>query len=212
MVIGAPVACAHAAARALSIASSERLGLLRARQRRLAVEDEERHAGRRPSRARRASAVGHLLPHRIREHEGARVVGIVARLRGDARRAPRDRPRNGLDEIGAEERLHQRLRIAFVARLRPRDEPVRIERIGLARDRLEVEVDADGAARGAHALVDLRRALRPAELRLEVRLAIHAGRRQLGIELERMPADVHGQRRDRARAIARAPPRADACR
>jgi hypothetical protein len=65
---------------------------------------------------------------------------------------------------------------------------MRIARIGLPRDALEGEGNAHRRAGCAHALVDLRRALRAAEFRIEVRAPLDALPREVGIELERMPA------------------------
>ena len=63
-----------------------------------------------------------------------------------------------LEEVRAKQPFDEVLRVA--ARLRPRDQPVRIPRVRLALDALERELDADRPARGADALVDFGRALR----------------------------------------------------
>ena len=78
--------------------------------------------------------------------------------------------------------------LGVAACLRPRDQAVRVPRVRLSLDPLECEIDADGAARGADALVDFRGALRAAELRFEIGAPVDAVARQIGIQLERMPA------------------------
>jgi len=66
---------------------------------------------------------------------------------------------------------------------------VGVARVGLDRDAVEGKRDAHGGAGRRHPRVDLRRALRSAELAFEVRPARDARLRQVGIELERMPAN-----------------------
>ena len=71
---------------------------------------------------------------------------------------------------------------------------MRVERVRLARDASEGERDADRRTRGGPALVDLRRPRGAAELPFQIRAPIDAFRRQVGVELERMPPDhrAHG--------------------
>jgi hypothetical protein len=131
---------------------------LRARHRHLPIENEERHAG--------DAELAHAAVHR----QDVSVPDSESRY---ARAASRESPafarhvrqhiavadEAALQKIRAEQALDHLLRIAVG--LRPRDEPVRIDRVGLTLDSLEREFDADRPARRANARVDPGGALRP---------------------------------------------------
>ena len=72
--------------------------------------------------------------------------------------------------------------------LRPCDQAMGIACVRLPRDALEIERDADAVPHGLHPRIDLRSTLSAAELGFEVVGAGNSLRRQVGIELERMPA------------------------
>ncbi len=65
---------------------------------------------------------------------------------------------------------------------------MRVERIRLTLDLLEREVDADARPGGTHALVDVRGPVRVSEFPGEIDAPVDALRRQVRIQLERMPA------------------------
>src|SRR5690606_34917237 len=79
----------------------------------------------------------------------------------------------------------------------PVDEPVRVERVRLARHPLEVQFHP--CRRGMFEERQMRadRTLLAAELRLHVGTPVHAGPRQLWVELERVPLDCEGMVRAR---------------
>jgi hypothetical protein len=65
---------------------------------------------------------------------------------------------------------------------------MRVERVRLARDPVESEIDADACPGGAHALVDVCGTVCATEFFREIGAPVDALRRQVGIQLERMPA------------------------
>ena len=65
------------------------------------------------------------------------------------------------------------------------------QRVGLQRDAVDVQLQPGGAASRAHPLINLGCALGPAKLVFQILLAGDALLRQIGVELERVPADHH---------------------
>jgi hypothetical protein len=114
---------------------------------------------------------------------GARRVRGEPRFARDGRQHRAVADETSLEEIRAEQPLDQFFGIA--ACLRPRDQPMGVERVRLPVDPVEREIDADRFARGAHARVDPVRAFPPAKFRFEIRTAVDALAGQVRIELER---------------------------
>src|SRR6185369_15593837 len=101
-----------------------------------------------------------------------------------------------VDEISAEQALDQRAyRVEVALRLRPGDQPVRLERVRLHDDSLERERYADLGAYRAYPRIDFGGAIGAAELGRKIAGARHTARRHVRIELEWMPPHGDIERR-----------------
>jgi hypothetical protein len=129
-------------------------------------------------------------PH-LRGEEVERRIVILAGVGSESGEDFVGSDERAFDEVRAEQPLDERGGVA--ARLRPGDQPVRVARVRLQRDALEVERDAGLRPGPAHAIVDLRGARGPPELALEIVPAVDALGGQVGIELVGVPA--HGRQR-----------------
>jgi hypothetical protein len=151
------------------------------------VEHEERHrldAQFPGAHVARIDIVHALRPRQV-DRRGDRVEPGAMREVGQGRRvADVDRFR----EVGGVERLHHRR--APPEPVRPLHEAMGVHRVGRAADAVVGHGQAIAPRRLGHGGGDLARPLHPAELRREIEVALDPAGRHLGVEAERLPADV----------------------
>ena len=157
----------------------------------LAVEDEAGHAA--DAGLARALVLGaDRLGLGVAGQEGAGFVGIQAGLGGGGGQDLGIADVLGAQEIGVEQRLHDRVLapLALVRRVGGvADQAVRVDGVGRAFHALEGEVDALGLAGRADLVVDRVGVAGAAELELEILAPVHAAGRHVRVELEGAPVD-----------------------
>ena len=138
-----------------------------------------------------AALVGYDVTQRVGCEHRTRILFRPPAFPGNACELVAITDALAVEEKRAEEALDQIVGIALL--LRPHDEAMAVERIGLDLDAVELEADAYRFTGVLDACVDIRGA--SAKLLREIGRSRQAGRRKIRIELERVPAHPNVDRR-----------------
>ena len=140
-----------------------------------------------PAVARHAVGRGDFLEAGVALQHGGDVVALQPALDAETGQHLGVADVGAVAEVALEQRLDDAVLHAFLAG-QP-DQAMGVERVGRARQAVEMEFQANGGGGLGDALVHLARALGAAELGEAVLGAVDALARHVGIELEGMPGD-----------------------
>ncbi len=171
----------------------QRCGIVRAGHCSLAVEDEKRYAA--DAYGARFPIFGFDVGPAGRRCEQSTNFGLwKTGVACDLDQLLRVGEHPTFDEVGTEQTFDQRVRrLCITTLLRPRDQSMRIERIRLSVNAIEIERNANAGAGGADTRVDFGRTCLAAEFGFDIRGASDTLGWQVGIELKGMPAANDGK-------------------
>src|SRR6185312_7341635 len=170
----------------------QRRRLLRTRHGEPAVENEEGNAAHADVERLAAFVRNHVAQRIGVEHRTCVVFGEPC-FRCEPREFTAVADESAFEKVGTEKPLDERIRVASL--LGPGDQPMRIARVRLQRYSIDVERDPDTLAGLAHANVAFVGARDTAPFVLEILGTRNALRRQIRVELERVPANGDIDRR-----------------